>query len=613
MDEFKLRLKMIEIIDIVPIDYLEQFFLEKQPQSHMAMAHLVLENQRYCNWIHMQKRKGTRIILDNSAPYLGRAIEDDKFIQAIELINPDEIVLPDDINNFRATKKRTLDFLKKFDSKGYCTVGVPQGNCLEEYIECYKEFSSDPRIDKIGLSYTVKNLFDNDGVFINEALTAREYLINLLFDRKIIKTDIEHHLLGFDDSAHKELEKLCKYSWITRADSNTSYKLAKHDVFVSTEFGYKKVKGGFSFQDEYDEELSVDLLKHARFLEYAGREKMSPISIADVNMHTMGTGLIKYLEIKMHQFIRNNDYEKILVVANFERSKNVSISNFEKKGKYFNWQRPSCIEIGDSLLVLCAPGEEYVEHYAALISSYLRLNNRKFEHVSYVVPTQKECLQFIENSNLYSIPCNDTVILGSGLEKIFGPEDWELTEGSFGYKQVTLSDQEITLVGCKFSFWGDISGKVVNKLAELGVNRIVYTGKLGGMKEFMKPNLQLVTGNSSYLKGRMIKWENMFSREDCAGFNSDIIEGVHYSSASILHEDKKWLGANCKFDFVDPEIGHMAEAALKNGIEYGYIHIISNNLTAEFDEDLSNERANSVVNKRNKLYSSLYQFLDKHL
>ena len=64
-----------------------------------------------------------------------------------------------------------------------------------------------------------------------------------------------------------------------------------------------------------------------------------------------------------------------------------------------------------------------------------------------------------------------------------------------------------------------------------------------------------------------------------------------------------------KYDFVDPEIGHMAKAANENGISFGYLHIISDNLNKNYKEDLSNEREGSVIEKRKKLIGEIRKAL----
>ncbi|MAG60161.1 hypothetical protein CL619_00085 [archaeon] len=599
---------MIDLIHILPLEFLYHYFEDFSPKTHMAMAHLLLEDEKYCNWVKGLKKTGVKIVLDNSAPYLGRSIDNDKFMRCIDLVNPDEIVLPDEINSFESTKTRTLNFLDSFETKDICTIAVPQGATLDEYIECYQLFSSNSQIDKIGISYTVDNLFVNEGL-PERFVTARHYLIHILVEKGLINPNKDHHLLGFGNSATLEIRALREYEFITRADSNTAFKLAKHDLPICIDKGYEKPKSKFSFDEAFDNFVYSRFENWAKILELAGREIHQPFVISDVNTHTMEDGLYKYLEIKMHQKIREHDYKKIIVIGEFNRREAVSISNFEKNDKQFNWQRPTCLELDDTLLVLCAPGLDYVQHYASLISSYLALQNRKSDHVRYVLPTVKKKETFIEESNLSSIKTSDVVILGTGLEQLFGATGWNVEGGSFGYKQIKIDDNAATVIGCKFSYWGDISRSVVKQLAKQGVKKVIYSGKLGGMKASMRPNRQLATGDKSFVEGKIVGWNNIFAGLD----DETIVEGLHYTSPSIMFEDKEWLALNLKYGFVDPEIGQMALAANEAGIEFSYLHVISNNLAELHPEDLSNERNERVQRKRELLYQRIYAILEQTL
>ena len=71
-----------------------------------------------------------------------------------------------------------------------------------------------------------------------------------------------------------------------------------------------------------------------------------------------------------------------------------------------------------------------------------------------------------------------------------------------------------------------------------------------------------------------------------------------------MFESKEWLAkANARgHDFVDPEVGQMALAAVETGLEFGYLHIISDNVAQKYDEDLSNERLKGVLYGRDRLY-----------
>lgn len=46
----------------------------------------------------------------------------------------------------------------------------------------------------------------------------------------------------------------------------------------------------------------------------------------------------------------------------------------------------------------------------------------------------------------------------------------------------------------------------------------------------------------------------------------------------------------------------MAQAGVKSRIRFGYLHIISDNVAEKYEEDLSNERMQSVLSRRSKLY-----------
>ena len=80
--------------------------------------------------------------------------------------------------------------------------------------------------------------------------------------------------------------------------------------------------------------------------------------------------------------------------------------------------------------------------------------------------------------------------------------------------------------------------------------------------------------------------------------------------ASVLDETKEWLAsAEKEYDFVDPEIGQMAKAAEEGGAEYGYLHIVSDNLAKKYERDLSNERCGDVVRGRKSLMGEIQDVL----
>jgi len=300
--------------------------------------------------------------------------------------------------------------------------------------------------------------------------------------------------------------------------------------------------------------------------------------------------------------------KRIVVRGKYERQSSLIFLN-EKTDKQFNWKRPT-VELSKDNKILylnCFPGKDYVYHYASIVSSYISLTGSNINEVVVEPPDENTCKQELLKSNIMSIPECDIVILGT-VEKLHSLTSYNpwTGDGDFCWSETNIDSKKVLLLGCKFSFWGDIAGQIVSLLAEKNVKTLIYTGKLGGLKLEMHPNLTLATGDSSVLNGKKIKWNNLFST-----IKHDVIhEGVHYTLPSVIYEDKRWfttVGYN--YSFVDPEIGWMAYMAEKHGINFSYLHIISDNLARVRDENLSNERDKHILGKRSEIIKIIRDIL----
>lgn len=336
-------------------------------------------------------------------------------------------------------------------------------------------------------------------------------------------------------------------------------------------------------------------------------EKLSRPFAVSPEDHSMGNSLVQYMEIKIHQLLKEYNYEKIVVQGKFDRSSGISYK--EKTNKLFNYIRPTA-QISDEILYLnCFPGLDYVFHYGNVIKSYLSLMQKPC-NVSGILPSEEVCWTAIAESDLKSVSKSHTVIMGyvEGLQNISSDTIWHGT-GNFLWKSVCLSSGDAILLGCKHTYWGEIAGRIVCYLALNGVKRIIYSGKLGTLNPNLIPNLTIATGNSSILpNGKVIEWDNLFDGIT----DSQIYYGRHITVPSVMQETKKWLKANCGVaDFVDPEIGHMALAAANYGVEFSYLHIISDNLSHKYEFDLSNERKTTVIQNRSTLFRKIREAITR--
>ena len=173
----------------------------------------------------------------------------------------------------------------------------------------------------------------------------------------------------------------------------------------------------------------------------------------------------------------------------------------------------------------------------------------------------------------------------------------------------------MAFVGFRPSFWGDIAGEVVHYLASSrSIREVLYFGKLGSVKKGVQPNTRLASGGRSYVHGQLVEWQNALEASISLQAPEYTIIGDHVTLGSVLHETRDWLSTlPSSVNFVDPEVGMMAQAAVRSAIRFGYLHIISDNVAEKHSEDLSNEREQSVLLGRSHLYEVAQDVLCQHL
>ena len=319
--------------------------------------------------------------------------------------------------------------------------------------------------------------------------------------------------------------------------------------------------------------------------------------------HTMSSSLYAYVQNKIHS--NCNQYAHFTFNTAYKRDETEVIkSSNEKTDKFFNWQRPTLDKNKSDYYIF--PGQDYLIHYNLLYNYWVnkRRKHTPLQNAKHIKINKVEFNTIWDNINLPN-KLGNTVILGYVKAiKDLEYEEWEefKVNKQFGYCNHLSSS--VTLLGCYHSYWGDISGVLVYKLAAYGVRNILYVGKLGSLTPELKANTDLITGSLSYLKGSIIDWS---SNNLCKEL--DLPQVRHYSLPSTMLETKAWaIKARTEFDVVDPEIGHMAQQALQCGINFGYIHLVTDYLLSENNyEGLHNER--EFKSKREKVFIQLKQHL----
>ncbi|KAH8725377.1 hypothetical protein GQ44DRAFT_707001 [Phaeosphaeriaceae sp. PMI808] len=345
---------------------------------------------------------------------------------------------------------------------------------------------------------------------------------------------------------------------------------------------------------------------------------LSPV-IASVDTHTMGDSLFKYLHMKIHPDIDEKEWAAIIVKGHHSRAGSSCVAVNEKTDKPFNWQRPTTHKPREDVLeLLCFPGLDYVEHYAAIVATYLSLKQKSTDVVSHHLPTPFQRMEPLVNSNLKNMGQVDVAILGyvHRLDRFTSGGTWEGDDDNelFSWKIKTMANgTKVAFIGCRICFWGDIGGNVVRTLQQINnIKCAIYIGKLGTLRSEYRPNTILATGSSSVVYGTPVSWTNVLAN---ATRGSTIVKhGPHYSLPSVLEETKEWLeDKKASYDWVDPEIGQMGKASNEGGTSFGFLHIVSDNLAQKYAYDLSNERERQVVQSRKILFAEINEIMDKFL
>jgi hypothetical protein len=327
-----------------------------------------------------------------------------------------------------------------------------------------------------------------------------------------------------------------------------------------------------------------------------------------VDGHTMGPdSLLRYLQIKVHHLIQEETWDSIEVVGGYDRR--AVISEHEKTGKLFNFERPTAEIHGRRLMIKAFPGIDYVHHYALVIATYLAMAGRPADIVIYQLPDVAVCRTAAERIDLKLD--GDLVIVGWGLEHLTPADGMWIRGPGYAWQRAHVHGRRVVYLGFLHSIWGDVAGRVVARLAALGARDVVYVGKVGALAPEIEPNTMLATGNESLVGSSVVAWEDFFG--EFASARPGVHTGMHVTSPSILLEDRRWLAEHAEHAFVDPEIGPMGAAAHRAGIRFGYLHVISNNLARRYPADLSNERHGDVIRRRAVLVGHIRDIIANRL
>jgi len=145
------------------------------------------------------KKDGRYIIMDNSLHELGEAYTEDRLMHWINVLEPDEFIVPDVWQNMTSTLVNAKRWSKIELPEGVTKVAVIQANNFSEAVESYAILSAHHGYNKIAFSYGAswyaEEMFPHPNPLVGKMM-GRILTISNLYKSGIISKSDRIHLLG---------------------------------------------------------------------------------------------------------------------------------------------------------------------------------------------------------------------------------------------------------------------------------------------------------------------------------------------------------------------------------------------------------------------------------
>jgi hypothetical protein len=167
-----------------------------------ALVHLFETHPKYYNFFKTSLTLGREVMLDNSIFELGTAFDSDKFADYIHELKPTYYIVPDVLEESKATMESFWSFTNDYQMVPGLKVGVVQGKTYDELIACYEFMAGYADYIAISFDYSFYQVIgratsDNpEQAKLERMCDGRQKLIDMLIADGIWEHTKPHHLLG---------------------------------------------------------------------------------------------------------------------------------------------------------------------------------------------------------------------------------------------------------------------------------------------------------------------------------------------------------------------------------------------------------------------------------
>ncbi|MWV47158.1 hypothetical protein GRF59_26540 [Paenibacillus sp. HJL G12] len=313
--------------------------------------------------------------------------------------------------------------------------------------------------------------------------------------------------------------------------------------------------------------------------------------------------------------------------------------NYNPRVKFYNYVRPLFFvgnnnENEKKIIVSIPPGEDYLKHYTSILRhliNKLRMDEKTIKIFRF--PLHEKNITEWTGLNNNFVKRNDIVILGY-TEEIENNLNNKMTLESehynefYGSRRYKLNGKIINFLGVKYSYWGNMSKNITNKLLFLGATEIIYSAKLGTLVNYndiynkIYSPIEYIVLDYTRIKHKKFKLKNNFVKL-FPEFNS----GLHCSVPTILEQNYRFrdIVTNLSINSIDNEISQMAEVVYehnrKNNSDISFFAVhFPTDYVRKYDEknldtkfDLSNNRLPLSSSKKRKIINEISNYLHYYL
>lgn len=208
---------------------------------------------------HFTTHGSRKFFMLNNGHYRSTPINTTMLLKVASETFVDEIVAPDVPFNCNKTLELTFKFAKDLHNEQFEVMGVPQGNTIMEYEQCFTAMLDNDDIHSIGISnITTTRHFTN-----SNGMSPRTYCINFLAGKYHL-TDYKKplHLLGCTEPV--ELMELRYYkldNLVRSINTNSPFDLGYNDILFS-EDGFKPPNSVLNILDQDTYEPTIEHKYH---------------------------------------------------------------------------------------------------------------------------------------------------------------------------------------------------------------------------------------------------------------------------------------------------------------------------------------------------------------